>query len=74
MKNAGNFQALLDSRVESGDEILEEHFKTVPRTATYRSKTIENHLQCYHKRNKRSKVYEAVDRIIKNRFSCSVIC
>ena len=42
--NAGNFQALLDFREESGDKVLEEHFKTTPRTATYGSKTIQNQL------------------------------
>ena len=36
--NPGNF------RVESGDEVLKEHFRTCPRNATYRSKTIQNEL------------------------------
>ena len=34
--NAGNFQKLLEFRVEAGDTVLEEHFRTVPRNATYR--------------------------------------
>ena len=38
--NPGNFQYLLDFRVESGDEVLKEHFRTCPRNASYRSKTI----------------------------------
>ena len=42
--NSGNFQALLDFRIEAGDEILKEHFKSAPRNATYRSKTIQNEL------------------------------
>lgn len=41
-RNVGNFQALLDFRVDSGDQVLEEHFQTAPRNATYRSKTIQN--------------------------------
>ena len=40
----GNFQALLDFRVESGDKVLQKHFETAPRNATYRSKTIQNEL------------------------------
>ena len=40
----GISRALLDFRVESGDKVLEEHFKTAPKTATYRSKTIQNQL------------------------------
>jgi len=42
--NSGNFQALLNFRVEAGDKVLEEHFKTANRTCTYRSKTIQNEL------------------------------
>ena len=42
--DCGNFQALLDFRVESGDRILAEHFKTAPRNATFRSKTVQNEL------------------------------
>lgn len=42
--NPGNFQALLNFRVEAGDKVLEEHFKTASRTCTYRSKTIQNEL------------------------------
>ena len=42
--NVGNFRALLDFRVDSGDHVLEEHFKTASRNATYRSKTIQNEI------------------------------
>ena len=34
----GNFQALLYFRVESGDTVLQEHFETASRNATYVSK------------------------------------
>ena len=40
--NSGNFQALLEFRVDSGDKILEDHFKSAPKNASYRSKTIKN--------------------------------
>ena len=42
--NSGNFQALLEFRVESGDKVLGDHFATAPRNATNRSKTIHNEL------------------------------
>ena len=37
-ENPGNFQALLDFRVNNGNKVLQEHFKTANRNATYRSK------------------------------------
>ena len=43
-EDCGNFQALLDFRVDSGDKILESHFETAPKNATYRSKTTQNDL------------------------------
>ena len=43
-KDCGNFQAVLDFRVSSGDKVLEEHFKSAPRNATYRSKTTQNEI------------------------------
>ena len=43
-KNPGNFQALLDFRMDSGDDVLREHFRTAPKNATYRSKTIQNEI------------------------------
>lgn len=42
--NPGNFQVLLDFRISGGDKILEKHFQTCPRNASYRSKTIQNQL------------------------------
>ena len=42
--NSGNFQALLEFRVDSGDEVLRQHFETAPKNATYRSKTIQNEI------------------------------
>ncbi len=42
--NPGNFQMLLDFRVDSGDEILRDHFKKCKRNASYRSKTIQNEI------------------------------
>ena len=42
--NPGNFQMLLEFRVDSGDEILSDHFKKCKRNASYRSKTIRNEI------------------------------
>ena len=42
--NTGNFQKLLEFRVDAGDKVLEEHFKKCHKNATYRSKTIQNEL------------------------------
>lgn len=42
--NPGNFKALLQFRVESGDHVLKEHFETAPKNAVYSSKTIQNEL------------------------------
>ena len=42
--NPGNFQALLDFRIDSGDTVLQEHFVTAPGSATYTSKTIQNEI------------------------------
>ena len=43
-ENPGNFQVLLDFRIDSGDQVLEEHFKTTAKNATYTSKTVQNEL------------------------------
>lgn len=43
-KEVGKFQALLDFRIDSGDKILEDHFKNAPKNATYRSKTVQNEI------------------------------
>ncbi|KAM7437095.1 hypothetical protein ABFA07_013217 [Porites harrisoni] len=40
----GNFQALLELRIDSGDVKLKEHLENAPRNATYRSKTIQNEI------------------------------
>nr|XP_058957123.1 52 kDa repressor of the inhibitor of the protein kinase-like [Pocillopora verrucosa] len=40
----GNFQALLEFRVDSGDQTLQQHLDTAPRNATYISKTIQNEM------------------------------
>jgi len=42
--NPGNFQALLNFRVEAGDKVLANHFANGPRNATYHSKTIQNEI------------------------------
>lgn len=42
--NPGNFQALLNFRIDSGDLILKNHFETTPKNATYKSKTIQNEM------------------------------
>ena len=43
-QKCGNFQALLDFRIDAGDVVLKEHFETAPRNATYRSKTTQNEM------------------------------
>ncbi|CAG2224159.1 unnamed protein product [Mytilus edulis] len=40
--NSGNFQALLDFRIDSGEVNLKRYLENCPRNATYRSKTIQN--------------------------------
>ena len=42
--NVGVFVELLNLRVRSGDEVLENHLKTCPKNATYISKTTQNEL------------------------------
>ena len=42
--NLGNFHALLQFRIDAGDKVLEEHFKTAGKNCTYHSKTIQNEL------------------------------
>ena len=42
--NPGNFQALLNFRVDSGNTKLEKHFESGNKNATYRSKTTQNKL------------------------------
>lgn len=40
--NKGNFKALIDFRVDSGDAVLKEHQECAQKNATYISKTIQN--------------------------------
>ena len=42
--NSGNFQALINFRVDSGDDNLKNYLENDPRNATYRSKTIQNEI------------------------------
>ena len=42
--NPGNFQALLQFRVDSGDTVLENYLKTCPKYASYRLKTVQNEI------------------------------
>lgn len=42
--NRGNFLALLELRVDSGDEVLKKHLATCSANARYSSKTIQNQL------------------------------
>ena len=43
-QNPGNFQALLQFGIDSGDSVLANHFKECPRNAQYRSPGIQNEL------------------------------
>lgn len=42
--NTGNFQKLLEFRVDAGDSKLQHHIEECKRNATYRSKTIQNEI------------------------------
>lgn len=42
--NKGNFNALLDMRIDAGDEILKRHLLEGPKNASYISKTTQNDL------------------------------
>ena len=41
---SGNFQALLEFRIDSGDQTLKYHLEAAPRNASYNTKTIENEI------------------------------
>ena len=43
-ENPGNFQVLSVFHIDSGDHVLEEHFKTAAKNAIYTSKTVQNEL------------------------------
>ncbi|XP_046862997.1 52 kDa repressor of the inhibitor of the protein kinase-like isoform X1 [Xenia sp. Carnegie-2017] len=59
--NPGNFQALLDYRISSGDKVLAEHFKLSKKTATYRSKTIQNKLVAICAKQISDKIVSAIN-------------
>jgi len=40
--NCGNFRALVDFWIDSGDTALKKHMETCARNATYVSKTVQN--------------------------------
>ena len=42
--NKGNFKALLDMRIDAGDDVLKQHLSEGPKNATYISKTAQNEL------------------------------
>ena len=41
---SGNFQALLEFRIDSGDQTLKHYLKTALRNASFISKTIQNEM------------------------------
>ena len=43
-KNPGNFKALLNFRIESGDQALKNHLETASKVAKYTSKDIQNEI------------------------------
>ena len=43
-RNQGNFRALLQFRIDAGDEVLKEHLQTADRNAMYTSKEIQNEM------------------------------
>ena len=46
-KNYGNFQVLLDYRIDSGDTILEQH-ESAERNAAYKTKSVRNEvIECF---------------------------
>ena len=42
--NTGNFQELINFRIDSGDTVLKDHVESAKKNAVYRSKTIQNEL------------------------------
>lgn len=42
--HTGNFQKLLEFRVDAGDTVLQHHLEVCKKNATYRSKTIQNEM------------------------------
>ena len=43
-KQGGNFHALLEFRIDAGDEVLKEHLRTAQQNAIYTSKAIQNEM------------------------------
>ena len=60
--NAGTFQGLLQFRVQSGDKILADHFKTAQKK-TQRSKTVQNQMMASCKMYMQGKIVEKIKRI-----------
>ncbi len=44
LSNHGNFLALLQFRIQAGDQVLQNHFKCAAKNALYTSKTIQNEI------------------------------
>ena len=42
--NTGHFQTLLDFRIHAVDQVLAEHLKTKPQSATYKSRMVQNEI------------------------------
>ncbi len=48
--SGSNFIALLEHRIDSGDEILREHLESGPKNALYTSSLVQNEIiECIHK-------------------------
>ena len=59
-KNCGNFHALLEFRIDAGDETLKNHFKTAPKNATYISAPIQNEIIHSYKQYIQGKLLEDI--------------
>ena len=59
-ESVSKFQRLLDFRIDSGDKVLENHFRNAPRNATYRSKTVQNELIEYCGEHIRSTIIQRI--------------
>jgi hypothetical protein len=44
LNNVGNFKELLIFRLDSGDDVLKNHFQNCPKNASFISKTTQNDL------------------------------
>jgi len=61
--NAGIYQGLLQFRVDAGDKILEDHFRTAPKNKTQRSKTVQNQMINTCKKYIQSKIVQKIKRV-----------